>query len=126
MAAKSIAPVLHVSDLARSLVYFTSVLGFTENFRFGSYAGISLDEVDLHLSADSVYQRAVGGGTAYIFCDEVDEYYAQLKENGAILKGEPEDAPYGMREFTASDPDGNHLSFGCDVEGIGEPGIHGS
>jgi hypothetical protein len=27
---------------------------------------------------------------------------------------EPADQPYGMRDCTVLDPDGNHLTFGCE------------
>jgi uncharacterized glyoxalase superfamily protein PhnB len=51
-----------------------------------------------------------------IFCDNVDGYCAEIKKNGAILRYEPKDWPYGMREFMVVDPDGNQLAFGCDKE----------
>ena len=58
----------------------------------------------------------VGGGNAYMICDEVDDYYARIKTSGAEPKTEPKDAFYGMRDFVIFDPDGNQLSFGCDNE----------
>jgi predicted enzyme related to lactoylglutathione lyase len=54
----------------------------------------------------------------YILCDEVDDYCAKIKKNGAIVKSEPKDSPYGMRDFMAVDPDGNHLAFGCEAKNI--------
>jgi hypothetical protein len=30
-----------------------------------------------------------------------------------MVKMEPADQPYGMRDFIVLDPDGNHLTFGC-------------
>jgi len=51
----------------------------------------------------------------FIFCDEVDSYFADIKSKGAIVKFAPMDEPYGMRDFMIADPDGNHLNFGCEL-----------
>ena len=116
MKAHGVGPVLQVGDLNRSLKYYTEVLGFAEEFRFGEYAGVKNGEAILHLCAHTIHQRPVGGGTAFIFCDEVNDYFEQIKKNGAMVKVEPEDRPYGMRDFVILDPDGNHLSFGAGVQ----------
>lgn len=39
-----------------------------------------------------------------------------LKSRGARLLNEPKDYPYGMRDFDASDLDGNQLCFGMESE----------
>jgi len=116
MKTTTAIPVFQVSDVEASLKHYTGIFGFSEDFRFGDYAGIKLGDVRLHLSGHSVHERPVGGGTAYILCDEVDDYCAKIKKNGAIVKSDPKDYPYGMRDFMAVDPDGNHLAFGCEAK----------
>lgn len=115
MKAHVATPVFQVSNLDAALKYYTEVLGFTEDFRFGDYAGVQLGEACIHLSGHSIHDRPVGGGTAYIFCDEVDGFWGTIKSHGAQVKTEPQDYPYGMRDFMVVDLDGNHLSFGCEV-----------
>ena len=115
MNAQNAAAVFQVSDLEQSLRHYTEVLGFSEDFRFGDYAGLKLGEVSLHLSGHSVHERPLGGGTVYIFCDEVDSHHADIKAKGATIKVEPRSYDYGMRDFVIVDPDGNHLTFGCAV-----------
>ena len=111
------APVFQVTDLEASIRHYTEILGFRLDFRFGDYAGVQLGEVCLHLCGHTIHQRPVGGGTAYIFCAEpVDAYYAELVSRGATLIAPPKDYAYGMRDFIAADPDGNHLAFGCRSE----------
>ncbi|MEZ0385809.1 MAG: VOC family protein [Verrucomicrobium sp.] len=113
MTARNAATVFQVSNLDEALKHYIEVLGFSEDFRFGDYAGIKLGEVCLHLSGHSIHDRPVGGGTVYIFCDEVDTYYADIVSKGAKVKAEPRSYDYGMRDFVAVDLDGNHLGFGC-------------
>lgn len=115
MNTHGITPVFQVSDLGAALKHYTEVLGFSEDFRFGEYAGVRLGEACLHLCAHQIHGRPVGGGTAALFCDEVDAYCAAIKARGARVKTDPQDYPYGMRDFMVMDPDGNHLSFGCSI-----------
>jgi uncharacterized glyoxalase superfamily protein PhnB len=115
MKTRGIGPVFQVSNLEDALKYYKEVLGFKEDFRFGAYAGVSSGDACLHLSANRLHQRPVGGGSAFVFCDEVDDYFREIKRNGATVKGEPADQPYGMRDFTVLDPDGNHMTFGCEI-----------
>lgn len=39
--------------------------------------------------------------------DEVDSLYREWRDNGVEMLAEPESKPWGLREFTAADPDGN-------------------
>jgi predicted enzyme related to lactoylglutathione lyase len=116
MKATSAVPVFQVSNVEASLKHYTNVFGFFEDFRFGDYAGVKLGDVRLHLSGHGLHGRPVGGGTAYILCDEVDSYCAEIKKNGGFVKSDPKNYPYGMRDFMAVDPDGNHLAFGCETK----------
>jgi catechol 2,3-dioxygenase-like lactoylglutathione lyase family enzyme len=118
MKINGAATVFPVTDLDASLRYFIDVLGFREDFRFGQYAGIQRDECRLHLAAiGNPNTGKPGSGAVYIFCDEVDDYFAEITQKGAKTDGEPKDYDYGLRDFIVRDPDGNQLSFGapCDA-----------
>ena len=120
MHPSRIVPVFQVSRLEDALKFYTEVLGFEEDFRYGGYAGVKLGTLSLHLSEQVAggrdeYRKPLGSGIAYVFCDEVDGYYAQIKAKGVKAKYGPEDFPYGMREFMVVDPDGNHLAFGSEI-----------
>lgn len=114
MKIESLAPVLQVSSLNDSLNYYRNVLGFVEDFRFGDFAGVRSGDVLLHLCAHDFHHRPIGGSTVSIFCDEIDDYFEEIKKKGALVKIAPANRPYGMRDFMVLDPDGNHLSFGCE------------
>jgi len=116
MKIRDVAPVFHVSDIERSIVFYRDVLGFSEDFRIGVYAGIKLDAFNLHLSQagpGGPAGRPVGGGTVYVFCDDVDGYFRErIAGKDLTVIQPPADQAYGMRDFMLLDPDGNQLSFG--------------
>jgi catechol 2,3-dioxygenase-like lactoylglutathione lyase family enzyme len=115
MKCQSAGPVLQVSDLSRSLKYYTEVLGFAEDFRFGEYAGVRNGDALLHLCAHTIHTRPIGGGAAFVICDEVENYHKEIRAKGAIVNVKPDDRHYGMKDFTVLDPDGNHINFGCET-----------
>ncbi len=121
MTPTSSATVVPVSDLTRSLAYFTEVLGFSKRFEYGGfYAGVDYGPVRIHLNTKG--RCAPGSGDIYIFTDEVDRYHAAIAERGANIESPPKTYPYGMRDFASYDPDGNRISFGCPVDGpVPEP-----
>lgn len=116
MTPHATATTFHVSDLERSLRYYIDVLGFTERFRFGDYAGVQMgsEAVQIHLSGPgATNKRALGQGSLYVFCDTVDAYAAEIADRGAAIQAPPRDYEYGMRDFVVEDPDGNLVAFGC-------------
>ena len=115
MRPTTLIPVFYVANVDTAVQHYTSVLGFTPSFRYGTYAGLRLGPCELHLTDPGEPRHIVGAGTAYFLCDEVDAYYARVKAAGARLKSEPTDRIYGMRDFAVFDVDGNQLSFGCDA-----------
>jgi uncharacterized glyoxalase superfamily protein PhnB len=120
MNTESVAPVFQVADIDAALKHYTEVLGFSEDFCVGDYAGVKLGKVAVHLSKHGTgeYAKPIGGSIAYIFCDDVDGYFAEIKKKGAKVKYPPQNASYGMREFMVADLDGHHLAFGCDVKNV--------
>ena len=114
MKTTSQASVFSVSHLAQAKSYYIDKLDFELDFDFemGHYAGVHHGDVLLHITAGDVLAERVGKGSVYIFCDEVDVYFAKVKAKGANILREPMDEPYMMRDFTVLDPDGNMITFG--------------
>lgn len=112
----SAIPVFQVSDIDASVRFYTQVLDFAQSFRYGTYVGLKLGKCEIHICPADDSGPRVGGGNAYIICDEVDGYFQKIKAAGARPTSEPGDRMYGMRDFVVRDPDGNQLSFGCDNE----------
>jgi len=107
------ATTFHVSNLNASIKYYTEILGFSESFRFGDYAGVKYEDIQIHLSGPkATNKKEIGQGSIYIFCDDVDSYFAEVQSKGARIQAEPKDYDYGMRDFVIEDPDCNLIGIG--------------
>ena len=109
------AVVFQVENVERALAFYRDVLGFEQEFHFGNYAGMHRGEFYVHLCGHQVWKRPLGGGAVFVFCDKVDAYHAQVAQLGAKIEAAPADQEYGMRDFVLRDPDGNVLTFGCEL-----------
>jgi uncharacterized glyoxalase superfamily protein PhnB len=107
------AAIFQVNNVEFAIHYYTVVLGFKVDFRYGDLAGLEYDSVLIYLSGPKQgAKRAIGQGSIYMFCDEVDQYFSEISVRGAILEIGIDDREYGMRDFAVKDPDGNILTFG--------------
>jgi len=114
MKALSLTVVIQVSNLEASVKYYTEVLGFTLDFTFGDYAGLFYNEAAIHLSGPTLdgIKKPVGSALFSIDCDEIDNYFEEIKARGAIILGPPADRYYGVRDCAINDLDGNTIVFG--------------
>ena len=113
MNAQCSATIFQVNHVESAIHYYTVVLGFTVDFRYKDLAGLEYDSVLIYLSGPKQgAKRAIGQGSIYIFCDEVDQYFSEISARGAIFEIGIDDREYDMRDFAVKDPDGNILTFG--------------
>jgi catechol 2,3-dioxygenase-like lactoylglutathione lyase family enzyme len=116
---QSFSSVFAVSDVGRSLAFFSDKLGFRVEFRMGDpveYAIIERDMVSLHLMPASRDPSALGQARIYVFAAGVDALHEELRLLGCPIEMAPKDLTYGMREMSVRDPDGNRLTFGEEVK----------
>src|SRR5512134_2158831 len=65
--------------------------------------------------------RATGGLVVHV--DDVDAHFARAQDAGAAINSEPQDQPYGQREYGARDIEGHRWWFATpitDMAGQGE------
>lgn len=72
--------VFHVSDLEKSLGFYTHILSFKVDFKFGDppYAGLTCGDVHLHISSSFPYKNNTCHGSTYLVLGEVDSTYNHL------------------------------------------------
>lgn len=106
---ESAIPVLPVRDVSRAVAFYEGRLGFRPLFEYGPYAGVARGPIEIHLDGGAPDPAPV---TARFAVSGVDAIHAELEKQGVVHPDEPlETKPFGMRQFSALDADGNRLTF---------------
>ena len=119
---RSIEPILTVTDIERSIRFYTSMLGFIAEERYtdenGTLQGVMLKAgvCRIGLTQDDWKKgRDRDRGVAVrIWCttiQDIDALAARIKTSGHPLAAEPADEPWGGRSVAINDPDGFHLTL---------------
>ncbi len=117
----SVSPSFTVNDLPRSIAWYRDVLGFKVKERYkseGSLVGVGLQagDVFLMLGQDDWKKgrdRKKGEGFR-IYCmttQDVDAIATRIQAAGGTLDDGPHNQPWGMRDFSLTDPDGFKLTI---------------
>jgi len=122
---RSLMPSLTVNDLAASVAWYRDVLGFivAEEFRREDrVVGVRLTAgaVDFLLGQDDFAKgrdrkKGVALRLYAITGQDIDQLAAAIKEKGGELAQEPQDQPWGARDFAVLDPDGFQISISTGV-----------
>ena len=111
--------VLVVADLARSLAFYTGVLGLPLGHRSGPYAQLDTGPTRIALYERAAMSETLGleqldppdpaapGFELGFKVDDVDAAYAELVDAGAEPVMPPTDRPWGQRTAYVRDPDGH-------------------
>ena len=118
---RALEPSLTVSDIERSVRFYTEVLGFYLSERWtekGALLGVNLKAgvCELGLSQDDWAkgrdrQKGVGVRMWCKTAQDIDAMAAQIKAAGGQLAEEPIDQSWGVRSLSIEDPDGYHLTI---------------
>jgi uncharacterized glyoxalase superfamily protein PhnB len=123
---KDASPGFTVNDLEKSLAWYRDVLGFAVEERWeqeGKLLGVSLraGNVSFMIGQDDWKKgrdRKKGEGFR-IYCSttqDVDALAKKIQAAGGRLDSEPQDQPWGYRDFSMTDPDGFKLTFGAETK----------
>jgi len=131
MKFNKLIPELSVSDLNRSIKFYTEILGFTieyqreeTKFAFLSFEGSQIMLEDMHRRWDTgKLEHPFGCGINFqIECKNIEPLIKSLEKHNHPLFEEPKDKWYrqdkkllGCREFLVQDPDGYLLRFSRDI-----------
>jgi catechol 2,3-dioxygenase-like lactoylglutathione lyase family enzyme len=107
-------PRLPLSDLKAGIAHYRDVLGFRVNYADDRVGVMDRDTVTVLLMKRTA--RTSGAGEAYFYIDDADRLCAELREKGAAVQGDPVSFPWGLREFSVRDLEGNELYFGQTFE----------
>jgi len=114
---RSMSPLLVVSDLERSLDFYTQELGFEIDFRYEDfYAAITRDGYSIHLklgtpNMEERLSRGKNEDLDLIFSiDNIHDLFEAIRSRTVIIVRPLREMPYG-HEFYIADPDGYISGF---------------
>jgi len=103
----------YVSDLKKAAKFYEEILGLEKKYGYSSYVGFECGGVEIGLT-----QKLTGGQKVNLLSpsveflvDDVEKVYNELKKNGVKFTKELHDEPWGGRQATFTDPDGNILEI---------------
>ena len=101
---------LSVSDLERSKKFYEDVLGLDKKYEYSSYVGFECGGVEIGLRPKGTMD--IGKDAASIqFLVDIDEEYRRLVKKGVKFILEPHEEPWGGKQASLHDPDGNLLEI---------------
>ena len=106
-------PELPVADVERAQQHYRDALGFEIGWLYpgGDIGAVSRDDVPIFFRRkEGHFEPAVH----WVFAADIDTTYDELRLSGARIVEPLEEKPWGMRQFTVEDIDGNRFYFHCD------------
>lgn len=106
-------PELPVEDVERAQQHYRDALGFDVGWLEpgGEIGAVSRENAPIFLRRRSPpFEPAVH----WVFAPDVDATYEELRARGARIVEPLETKPWGLRQFTVEDLDGNRFYVHCD------------
>jgi len=106
-------PELPVEDVERAQQHYRDALGFEIGWLYpgGEIGAVSRDRVVIFFRRRG---RPFEPAIHWIFAADIEAAYAELHALGARIVEPLEKKPWGLRQFTVEDIDGNRFYFHCD------------
>ena len=127
MKYRNSVPVIATADVAATMSYYASVLGFNELFSFGSplvYAGMQRDGVQLYISRDEDLADAIAEHglhpEIFLWVEDVDAWFAQHQRRGAKIVEEISDRAWDARQYVVEDPNGYFIKVAQPIDEIAD------
>ena len=121
-------PVLFVADVASTVAYYRDVLGFHADFIVGdppAHARVVADPTysspTVHIRFEPLRAGAVLDPSAYLWIhvgSKLDALCDLYRGRDVRILEEPEDKPWGLRQFAIEDCNGYTLAFCAEVAAV--------
>lgn len=101
-----------MEDVERAQQHYRDALGFEIGWLYpgGDIGAVSRDNVAIFFRRrESPFEPAVH----WVFAADIDATYEELRARGARIVEPLEKKPWGLRQFTLEDIDGNRFYFHC-------------
>ncbi len=111
----AVYPTLAVPCVPDTCSWYVDKLGFTLRFLWGepaTHGAVLLENACVHFWNG---QPQLGENWLYFDIDNLEAMYKRARSSGVEITKEPQNYPWGMREFNAVDLNGYKIRFGQHV-----------
>jgi catechol 2,3-dioxygenase-like lactoylglutathione lyase family enzyme len=133
MKLQHLSPILFTKDLAQTILFYETILGFKAQSDFPNFVSLARDEVNIMFvlptrepedskdpgNKEEFFSKPQLTGNIFIFTDQVDQIWDSVKDK-ATIKYPIADRTYLMRDFSILDNNGYELVFGEDTSSKGK------
>ncbi|MEO8678766.1 MAG: VOC family protein [Vicinamibacterales bacterium] len=123
MPSSDVIPVLAYRDVREAAAWLCRAFGFVERLRIFDHR-IQLHAGSGHLVVTDGGGAAPGGYSTMVRVAGIDAHYARAKANGAKIISEPDDYPFGERQYSAEDVAGHRWTFSQSIADV-DPAVWG-
>ena len=130
---KFLSPVLFTKDLAQTILFYETILGFKAQSGFPNFVSLTRDEVNIMFvlptqeseglkdpgDNEEFFSKPQLTGNIFIFTEQVDQIWNSVKDK-VTIKSPIADRKYLMRDFSIFDNNGYELVFGEDISKTGD------
>ncbi len=103
----------HVSNLEKAAKFYEETLGLEKKYEYSSYVGFECGGVEIGLIPKIPEGQKVSTASRSVefLVDDVEKVYTELKNKGVKFIKELHEEPWGGKQATFTDPDGNILEI---------------
>jgi len=104
---------LHDSDMKRAVKFYEETLGLEKKYEFSSYAGFECGGVEVGLipASGEARKTSLMWPSVEFLVEDVDKFCDRLSRAGVEFIEGLHDEPWGGRQASFADPDGNMLEI---------------
>jgi uncharacterized glyoxalase superfamily protein PhnB len=110
----AVIPELPYPDVREAAEWLTRAFGFKERLQIGDHRA----QLVFENGAVIAIKGDAPGSTLLVRVEDADAHHTQAMSAGAKILSEPEDYPYGERQYSAVDPGGHRWTFSQSIADI--------
>jgi uncharacterized glyoxalase superfamily protein PhnB len=111
----TVIPELPYPDVREAAEWLSRAFGFEERLQIGDHRAQLVYEQE---GAVIAVQGDAPGSTLLVRVEDAEAHHARAASAGAKILSEPEDYPYGERQYSAVDPGGHRWTFSQSIADV--------
>jgi uncharacterized glyoxalase superfamily protein PhnB len=116
----ALMPGLRYDDLGAALEWLHETFGIHEHLRWVEPETGKVRHAEMRAGDDGYIELSDNPENGIlVFVDDVDAHFERARAAGAKIESEPADQPWGLRQYTARDLEGNLWGFAMHVRDVG-------